>query len=87
MAAYVGMSTPVRNPSGRGQAQDCMGPVSNSDTLCQQEAVTVMAQIDSSYLHEDRSFLDRVNPKGVLIKGGRHTLQIPADNTGEESSY
>lgn len=69
VATYVETSTAARNLSACGEAQGCVGPVSNSDAWWQQEAITAMAPMPVSCLLADSPSLDDV-------KAERHTYQV-----------
>lgn len=69
MAASMEMPASARNLSCQWSSTGLHG------LGFQQEAIIVMAHIDLSCLHGDTSSLNRVNPKWVRIKGGKHTHQ------------
>ena len=58
-----------------GQALNCMGQVSNSDTFWQEEAITAVTHGTIS-LYRLCKDLDYANSKGEHPQGGRHTHHI-----------
>ena len=66
-----------------GQALNCMGQVSNSDTLWQEEAITAVTHMVPSPFTDSAKIWTMQIPRGNILKEGDIHTTFSANNRGE----